>query len=98
MATLPYGFRGPFGAGCRVFLAEIAVSSKVWHAQTGAELLTVKGHPVPVSSVTFSADGHRLASGCGDGTIKILGRHAAAGEALIARRTEAHAGGGSGPG
>ena len=34
---------------------------KVWDAQTGQELLTLKGHIAPVMSVAFSPDGKRLA-------------------------------------
>jgi WD40 repeat protein len=39
---------------------------KVWDAQTGQELLTFKGHTSGVSSVVFSPDGTRLASGSRD--------------------------------
>ena len=35
---------------------------KVWDAQTGQELLTLKGHTGIVNSVAFSPDGKRLAS------------------------------------
>src|SRR5262249_57181892 len=35
---------------------------KVWDAQTGKELLALKGHTDPVHIVAFSADGKRLAS------------------------------------
>ena len=35
---------------------------KVWDAQTGQELLTLKGHTHGVHSVAFSPDGKRLAS------------------------------------
>ena len=42
---------------------------KVWDAQTGQELLTLKGGG-HVNSVAFSPDGHRLASDAG-GTVTI---------------------------
>src|SRR5262249_26004584 len=47
---------------------------KVWDAQTGQELLTLKGHAglqgTPVG-VAYSPDGKRLASVSGDKTVKI---------------------------
>jgi WD40 repeat protein len=43
---------------------------KVWEAQTGQELLALKGHRHPVFSVVFSPDGQRLASASED-AIKI---------------------------
>ena len=44
---------------------------KVWDAQSGQELLTLDGHISGVNGVAFSPDGHRLASGAADGTVKI---------------------------
>ncbi|MBI1914769.1 MAG: protein kinase [Planctomycetes bacterium] len=40
---------------------------KVWDAQTGQEMrtLTLKGHTFVIHSMAFSADGKRIASGCG---------------------------------
>ena len=38
---------------------------KVWDAQTGQELLTLKGHTGRVRSVAFSPDGKRLAGAAG---------------------------------
>ncbi len=44
---------------------------KVWDAQSGKELLTLKGHTGFVYSVCFSPDGRRLASSLTDGTVKV---------------------------
>jgi WD40 repeat protein/serine/threonine protein kinase len=48
----PSGSAGPTGSG----------EVKVWDAQTGRELLTLKGHIAEIASVVFSPDGKRLAS------------------------------------
>jgi WD40 repeat protein len=45
-------------------------SVKVWDAQTGQELLTLKRHG-DVTGVAFSPDGHRLAAGTANGTVTI---------------------------
>ena len=44
---------------------------KIWDSATGKELLSLKGHTDAVTSVAFSPDGQRLASGSGDKTVKI---------------------------
>jgi WD40 repeat protein len=44
---------------------------KLWDAQTGAELRTLKGHYSLVSSVAFSPDEKQIVSGSTDGTIKL---------------------------
>jgi WD40 repeat protein len=44
---------------------------KVWDAQTRQQLLDLKGHTFIVSSVAFSPDGTRIASGSWDGTVKV---------------------------
>ena len=44
---------------------------KVWDAATGQELRTLTGHTDGVSSVAFTPDGQRLASGSYDDTVKI---------------------------
>jgi hypothetical protein len=44
---------------------------RVWDADTGKELLTLKGHTGPVLGVVFSPDGRRLASASLDGTVRV---------------------------
>jgi hypothetical protein len=44
---------------------------KVWDTYTGQELHTLKGHTSVVTSVAFSPDGTRLASGSKDSTVKV---------------------------
>jgi WD40 repeat protein/serine/threonine protein kinase len=58
---------------------------KVWDAQTGKELLSLKGHTNNVNSVAFSPDGKSLASGSGyfsiPGEVKV--RDAQTGKELL---------------
>ena len=44
---------------------------KVWDADKGNEILTLKGHTREVNSVAFSPDGKRIVSGSGDKTVKV---------------------------
>src|SRR5262249_57585069 len=53
---------------------------KVWEAARGQELRTLKGHISAVTSVAFSPDGQRLASGNWDGKAKVW--YAASGQEL----------------
>jgi WD40 repeat protein len=46
---------------------------KIWDAESGRELHTLKGHTNVVAFVAYSPDGHRIASGSVDNTIKIWG-------------------------
>jgi WD40 repeat protein len=43
----------------------------IWDTRTGKWLRTLRGHMLPVRSVSFSADGRMLASGGDDGTIHL---------------------------
>ena len=44
---------------------------KLWDAEKGTEILTLKGHKSRVNSGAFSPDGKRIVSGSSDKTIKI---------------------------
>jgi WD40 repeat protein len=47
------------------------VARRGWGAQTGQEMLTLKGHSGTVNSVSFSPDGKRIVSGSWDNTLKV---------------------------
>jgi protein-tyrosine phosphatase len=42
-----------------------------WDAESGKELLTLRGHSDPVAGVAFSPDGKRLATASADGTVQV---------------------------
>ena len=44
---------------------------KVWDAESGQEMLTLRGHVESVWSVHFSPDGTRIVSGSADANLKI---------------------------
>ena len=44
---------------------------KVWDAESGQEILTLKGHSGWVTSVSFSPDGKRIVSGSEDQTLRV---------------------------
>ena len=44
---------------------------KVWDADKGTEIVTLKGHTGRVTSVAFSPDGKRIVSGSDDNTVKV---------------------------
>src|SRR5205807_7123512 len=46
-------------------------SAMVWDARTGEELLTLKGHTLPITHTTFSPDGKLLATASLDNTVKV---------------------------
>ncbi|MDP6599317.1 MAG: hypothetical protein QGI86_26165 [Candidatus Poribacteria bacterium] len=46
-------------------------TAKVWNADTGQELLTLKGHDSSVNSVAYSPDGKRIATAGGDGIVQV---------------------------
>jgi WD40 repeat protein len=44
---------------------------RVWDADSGAELACLRGHEIHVTSVSWSPDGRRLASGAYDQTVRV---------------------------
>ena len=46
-------------------------TAKVWEAQTGKEIVTLKGHTYRISSVVFSPDGTRILTGSLDQTGRV---------------------------
>jgi WD40 repeat protein/serine/threonine protein kinase len=57
---------------------------RLWDTQTGAELLTLRGHQSWIESLAFSPDQQRVVSGSDDKTIKIWDVHTGA-EAMTLR-------------
>ena len=46
-------------------------TAKIWDANTGNELMTLKGHDAAVTSVSYSADGKRIVTSGADGIVQI---------------------------
>ena len=57
--------------GKRLATGSWDTTAKVWDADTGKELLTLRGHSSHVESVAWSQDGKRLATGSRDATVLV---------------------------
>jgi WD40 repeat protein/serine/threonine protein kinase len=77
-SSRPPNVSGPQGPG----------EVKVWDTQTGQELLTLTGHPDPISGLAFSPDGKRLVSASLDSTVKVW--DAQAGQELLNLKVGGH--------
>jgi WD40 repeat protein len=51
--------------------ASSASTARIWHAETGKEVLILKGHTGGVIGVAFGPDGKRLASRGDDRAVKV---------------------------
>ena len=51
--------------------ASLDKTVKLWDADSGHELLTLRGHSDSVTGVAFSPDGKRLASASDDNTVQV---------------------------
>jgi WD40 repeat protein len=65
-------------------------TTKLWDAETGKELLTLGGHHDIVTSVAWSPDGKRLASGGSDAIVQIYAVDVRDLMALAGQRISAH--------
>ena len=57
--------------GRRIASASGDHTIKIWDAETGQEVLTLRGHTSSIWAVAFSPDGQRLASASLDGSVRI---------------------------
>jgi WD40 repeat protein len=57
--------------GSRVVSTSGSVAVQVWDANTGADLVAIKGHDRLPQSVSFSRDGARIATAGSDGTARV---------------------------
>ena len=57
--------------GSRFVTGSLDNTAKVWDANGGAELLTLKGRTDPLYSASFSPDGSRIVTGSDDKTAKV---------------------------
>ena len=57
--------------GNRIISGSAEQTVKLWDAETGAELFTLRGHGGNVLCLAISADGHKIVSGGIDHTAKI---------------------------
>lgn len=57
--------------GKRIITASQDGTARVWEAESGRELLELRGHTNEVTSATFSPDGQRVLTGSLDGTARL---------------------------
>jgi eukaryotic-like serine/threonine-protein kinase len=60
--------------------------AKVWDAETGQEVLALRGHAAPVLGVAFSPDGRRIATGDRDGMVRVW--NAETGQEVLALKSD----------
>jgi len=71
LAFSPNGDRLAVASGWYEPPGQTPADVKVWDTRTGEEIQSLKGHTEGISSVAFSPDGRRLASGSWDNTVKV---------------------------
>jgi WD40 repeat protein len=58
--------------GRRLLTGDSEGSGTIWHAEAGAELISIGRHPCAITSVSFSSDGLSIITVCRDGTVRLL--------------------------
>ena len=61
--------------GSRIVTGSDDRTARVWDANTGAELLQLKGHDGSVLGVAVTADGSRIVTGSSDTTARVWDAH-----------------------
>jgi WD40 repeat protein/serine/threonine protein kinase len=57
--------------GQRVIAGGEDATARIWDARSGEELIKMRGHTAPITSVAFSPDGSRVLTGSQDNTAKL---------------------------
>jgi WD40 repeat protein len=71
MPVVPVATQSAPGLTARALTANGDGSIRVWDARSGQQQLELRGHAGLVSNVSFSPDGHWLASYGAEGTVRV---------------------------